>query len=111
MLRRLAYLLIVLLWLIVMALPIAAFLLAARGELMIGAEQGSHLRLFMINSDEAEGIGIQRVQKAKSAEDCFEGSIRYLLWEGQNGRLNTDYCSCVDPQTGYADPSRQCDER
>ena len=107
MVRRLSYLLVLMAWIALMTLPLLAFLLAARGELMVGDDQGSNVRLFLVNSDEAKGIGIQRVRKS-SQEDCFQGSVRYLLWEGQDSNLNVDYCTCVDPASGFATVSDDC---
>ena len=87
MLRRFGYALIVIVWLVLMSLPILAFILAARGELMIGDVEASNIRLFMVNEDEAKGIGLQRVQKMDSENDgCFQTSVKYLLWEGQRCR-------------------------
>ena len=111
MLRKAGYLFIVLIWLLVMSLPVLAFVLAARGELMVGSDQGSNLRLFMVNTDEAEGIGVQRVRKARTQEGCLQGSVRYLLWEGQNDGLNVDYCTCEDPDTGSTVSPTPCDDR
>lgn len=111
MLRRLAYLLVVLAFLILMSLPILAFVLAARGELMFGSDQGSNIRLFMVNATEAEGIGIQRVRKAGPENDCYQGSVRYLLWEGQGKELAADYCMCFDAQDGYAVVPGRCNSQ
>ena len=112
MLRRFGYALIAITWLVLMALPILAFILAARGELMIGDDQSSNIRLFMVNEDEAKGIGFQRVKKAHSRSDgCYRTSVSYLLWEGQDSNLNISYCACLDPNTGYADASRTCKSR
>ena len=112
MLRRFGYALIVILWLALLSLPILAFILAARGELMIGDDQASNIRLFLINEDVAKGIGFQRVTKADNgSEGCFQTSVKYLLWEGQNPGLNTSYCSCHDPDTGYADATKSCESR
>ncbi|HSG18935.1 MAG TPA: hypothetical protein VLE70_21755 [Anaerolineae bacterium] len=112
MLRRIGYALIAIIWLVLMSLPILAFFLAARGELMIGDDQASNIRLFMVNEDEATGIGFQRVTKANSEQDgCFHTSVNYLLWKGQDSGLNIDFCACHDPDTGYADSSRTCESR
>ena len=112
MLRRFAYSLIVILWLLLMSLPVLAIVLAVRGEVKIGDDQESNIRLFMVTEDEAKGIGFQRVKKANAErEGCYQTSIRYLLWEGQDSGLNVSYCTCRDPETGYADPSGNCQTR
>ena len=90
-------------------MPIVAFVLAARGELSVGNENGSNVRLFMVNNDDAEGIGIQRVRKAYGEGSCFQGSVRYFLWEGQSTGLNADYCLCFDENTGYLTTAQGCE--
>lgn len=109
MLRRITYLAVTLGLLLVMTMPIFAFVLAARGELTVGNENGSNVRLFMVNSDDAEGIGIQRVRKTSAEGRCFQGSVRYLLWEGQSEGLSADYCSCFDESTGYLTAVEGCE--
>jgi len=109
MLRRIIYLLITLAFLIVMTVPILAFILAARGELMVGNVDGSNVRLFMVNTDEAEGIGIQRVRRTSTGKDCLRGSVRYVLWEGQGDDLGADYCSCIDESTGFLTAAQSCE--
>lgn len=111
MLRRIAYLIIAFVFLVVMSLPIFAFVLAARGELMVGSEQGSYIRLFMVNEDQAAGIGIQRVRKSAVSDDCLQGSVRYLLWEDQSQGLGADYCTCFRPQSGPETGPGRCEDR
>ncbi|MGD8583935.1 MAG: hypothetical protein PVH65_02975 [Chloroflexota bacterium] len=108
MLRRLVYLIVIILFLVVMTLPIFAFVLAARGELMIGSDQGNYLRLFMVNTDQAEGIGLQRVRQSAASEGCQQGSVRYFLWEGQSRELNADYCTCFKADSGTETIPGQC---
>ncbi len=106
--RRIAYLIVTIVLLLIMSLPILAFALAARGELTIGNIQGSYLRLFLVNSDEAEGIGFQRLRQSAGGGDCQQGSVRYFLWEGQSRALNADYCTCLDPRTGQETNPGRC---
>lgn len=110
MVRKLGYALFALVFLIIMSLPIFAFVLAARGELMVGSDQGSNIRFFLVNSAEAEGIGIQRLRNSSAADDCMQGSVRYLLWEGQTDGLNADYCTCYSEQNGQSTTVGQCTE-
>ena len=111
MLRRLAYVVVAIMFLIVMTLPIIAFALAARGELMIGSEQGSYLRLFMVNEDQAEGIGLQHVRQSAGADDCLQGSVRYFLWQGQSQSLDADYCTCPSAGIGKGPIPGRCHRR
>lgn len=109
MLRRLTYILIAIAWFVVMTIPILAFVLAARGEIMLGNDMGSNVRLFMVTESELQGIGIQRVTKS-SYESCYRTSVRYVLWEGRNIGLNTDFCTCFDLDSGYANTAQSCSD-
>ena len=84
-------------------------MLAARGELMIGSDQSSNVRVFMVNDDQVEGIGFQRVHTVGSNPGCLKTSVKYLLWEGQNASLNTSFCECYDLETGYVDTTQSCE--
>jgi len=111
MTRRLIYFLIVFIWLVLMSLPVMAFVLATQGEIMLGSDDGSNLRLFMINEDAAEGVGMQRVKRAGTDRQCLQTSVRYYLWKGQDNAFSTDFCTCFDSDTGYAEASAGCEER
>lgn len=109
MLRKVTYVFLAIAWLIVMTLPILAFVLAARGEIMVGNDMGSNGRLFMVTEDDLQGIGFQRVTKA-SYEACYRTSVRYLFWEGHSAGLNTDFCTCFDLDNGYAITAPSCSD-
>ena len=81
--RRLAYFFIVIVWLALMSFPLFAFFLATNGEIMIGSLQESHLRLFLINSDEHQGLGLERSRPVSGQSDCYLIEVKYLLWEGK----------------------------
>ena len=89
--KRVWYVLLTLLWLVGISFPFFAFALAGKGELQIGDENGRHARAFLLNTEEAEGVGF--VWTGMNG-DCQESSLFYLLWEGEaeNGR----YCQCVN---------------
>ena len=82
-LRRLLYLLIGLVWLLVMAFPIFAVVLASRGEIQLGADPANNSRVFLVQEAEAEGIGIQTVRQQAGDGGCSEISVTYLLWAGE----------------------------
>jgi hypothetical protein len=107
-LRRAAYVIATVVWLVLMTLPILAFILAARGEIMLGDDPGSNVRLFMVNEDELHGIGLQRTSEINFGEDCYRTSVDYLLWEGDASEQDIDFCTCYDLDTGYASP-QSCD--
>lgn len=93
-LRRIVYFLVFLLWLVVMAFPIVAAVLATQGQLQVG-EQGSarYIRLFLVQESDNEGVGVEWTRPS-AAQDCREGRIIYLMWEGTGE--NARYCTCID---------------
>ncbi len=97
-LRRFLYLIVVMVWLIVMSLPILAFSLAGKGELQLGEDA----RLFLIQEDEVEGIGLQWTRPFRQQPSCTRTTVTYLMWEGRSE--NTVYCQCYDKQTGAMRP-------
>ncbi|MFQ5399052.1 MAG: hypothetical protein ACE5E7_05565, partial [Anaerolineae bacterium] len=93
---RLSYFLILIVWLLVMSFPVVAFFLATQGELAIGEQQQSHLRLFLVQEREAQGVGVEWTRPLRHAEGCLQTSVNYLLWEGQG--QSAHYCQCLGPQ-------------
>jgi hypothetical protein len=106
--RRLAYFFIVIVWLALMSFPLFAFFLATSGEIMIGSLQESHLRLFLINSEGHQGLGLERSRRASGQDDCYLIEVKYLLWEGKEPGQNTDYCICNDSDAGFAAQPVSC---
>lgn len=96
MLRRLTYFGIVVIWLVLMSFPILAFTLAIRGEIRIGNNFPSGIRVFLIQEDDVQGIGFEWSRKVNIQTDCSKTTVKYLLWEGAQGGLNADYCWCYD---------------
>ncbi|MCB0006911.1 MAG: hypothetical protein KDE04_10670 [Anaerolineales bacterium] len=92
-LRRLLYLLIVLVWLLVMAFPIFAVVLASRGEIQLGDDPANNSRVFLIQEADAEGIGIQTIRETGDDLVCSETSVTYLMWKGEGE--NSRFCSCA----------------
>ena len=98
--RRLSYLLIILVWLFLMSLPFFAFRLAARKQLLVGGDEGSRVRIFLVQERTAEGIGVEWTRPFRTG--CTKTSVRYFMWAGEPGDVT--YCRCLDPQTGAALP-------
>lgn len=93
-LRRLGYFLLFLAWLVVMVFPFVAALLAIQGQIEIGNElSGRHLRLFLVQEPDREGVGMEWTQPS-AAERCRQGHIIYLMWEGAGD--NASYCRCMN---------------
>jgi len=97
-LRRLVYGLLLILWLVVMTLPALAFLLAVKGELQIGEQPQSHLRLFLLQDEQAQGVAVEWVRPSRQDSDCHQGNVTYVLWKGE--AENAVYCQCADPSSG-----------
>jgi hypothetical protein len=96
MVRRLVYAGVIVIWLIVMCFPITAFLLATRGEIHIGSANLSGIRIFLISETQAQGVGFQWDRRLPNDPDCIKSTVRYLLWDGNESGINTDYCWCYD---------------
>ena len=92
--KRVLYALLLLLWILAIAFPFFAFALAGKGELQMGDENSRFVRAFLLDTDEAEGVGF--VWTGMDG-DCQESTLVYLLWEGDGSRSeNGRYCQCVN---------------
>lgn len=98
-LKRIGYLFLLLLWLAVMAFPTFAFLLATKGELRLGDEPRSHVRFFMVQEENTNGVGMEWVRAAGRVENCTRTTLRYFLWDGGDAGQNVSFCQCYDPLT------------
>jgi hypothetical protein len=101
--RRLAYLLVILLWLFLLSIPFFMFSLAARQQLQVGSAESSHVRVFLIQERDVEGIGLEIARAAAGEPGCTQTSVRYFMWNGEPENVN--FCSCVDLETGKALPA------
>lgn len=92
-LRRVLYLVFIAFWLAVMFFPTFAFVLIINDQIEIGGT-----RVFLLNTEDASGIGIQRASEARTEDDvaCQRGSIFYLMWRGTGNNEANRYCSCAD---------------
>lgn len=103
-LRRLLMLLVVMFWLAVILTPTLAFVLARNGQVQIGRGDGRHWRLFLVQSGDAEGLGLERgrpvtpIGGAPEGISCRQNTVDYWMWTGE-GRGVT-YCQCVNTATG-----------
>ncbi len=99
-LRRLGCFLLVLVWLVIVSLPLLAVMIAGSGQVRLGAQESAHVRLFLVQEEESNGLGIEWTRSFKQAEGaegagpCWRTSVSYWLWEGEGE--NVTYCQCVD---------------
>lgn len=103
-LRRLVYGLLVLIWLIVMSFPALAFLLATRGQVMLGSDPGSGIRLFLVQEPDFEGVGMEWTRPLRRQPTCSQTTVRYLMWEGEAEPVS--FCQCSDALTGEVLPTQ-----
>jgi hypothetical protein len=103
LMRRLGYAIFISVWLLLILFPVGAFMLATKGQLEIGSESGSHLRLFLLQEKNSQGVVVEWVRSSRVNSDCRQGTVTYLLWEGSGD--NVVYCQCTDPVTGSFLPS------
>lgn len=87
--KRFFYLLLVLLWLFVMALPFFSFRLAKNGEIQWGST-----RIFLVTEKGANGVGSQTERAASNEPLCQQTVVRYWMWKGS--AENNRSCSCLD---------------
>lgn len=99
-LKRAVYAVLLLFWLMVMAFPTFAFVLAMRGEVQLGSEPRTHVRFFMVQEETSSGVGIEWVRAARRVANCTRTTIRYFLWEGSSAGENVTFCQCYDPVNG-----------
>lgn len=88
----LPYVLLVMFWLAVMSLPILAFALGMRGQVGIGQQHESHIRLFLVQDASAQGVGLEWARWASA--ECLQTQVRYLTWVGEGPSVT--YCQCID---------------
>jgi len=102
-LRRLSYLVFIVFWLAVMLFPCTAFTLAMQQQIQLGDSAGSHMRVFLLQESEKEGVGLEWERPYRPQAGCYVTTVSYLMWAGEGE--NVAYCQCQDPQTGDIVPA------
>ena len=87
-----------------MAFPLVAVLLATQGQIDVGEAPGNHLRLFLVQEQDAQGVGVEWTRRVGEPAGCAQTSVRYLLWEGEGQGVT--YCRCFDEQGRLVDNQR-----
>jgi hypothetical protein len=95
--RYIGFLVFLLVWLFLISLPAFAFVLATRGQIELGSTKGQQLRIFLVQEEDAEGLGVEWARPLSSQTHCLQTSVRYFLWAGQP--QNVTFCQCIDPAT------------
>ena len=109
-LRRILLLLLFFVWLIFMSFPVVAFVLATQGEFQWGESDGRHLRVFLVQEREANGVGIEWSRLQSRDTHCYQTTLSYLMWEGEGE--NSSFCQCYDEDTNAPLPvlTQSCKE-
>lgn len=103
-LRRLLIMLGILVWLVALLTPTLAFVLARNGQVQIGGSDGRHWRLFLVQAEDAEGLGLERGRPVSPPEvapgttRCRQTTVRYWMWAGVGQGVT--FCQCIDAITG-----------
>lgn len=106
-LKRIGVAILLLVWLVLLLTPGFAFVLARSGQIQLGDAGGRHWRVFLVQSAEAEGIGLERAAPidppatAGQAVNCLRTTVSYWTWAGEANSVA--YCQCRDVTTGLLD--------
>lgn len=104
--KRLLIGLFIVVWLVLLFTPAVAFLLAARGQIQVGPQEGRHVRVFLLEDAEAEGLGLERARPVPPPQDvvgasCLQTSVSYWLWSGgPDESQDVAFCQCFGPDGG-----------
>ena len=80
-------------------MPFVAFTLAARNQIELGSSEQFYVRLFLIQEDNAEGIGLETARPYGIEPSCIETNVRYFMWVGEPE--NVMFCQCRDSNGSY----------
>lgn len=93
-LRHLIYLLLFVGWLLVMSLPLLSVVLATQRTIQLGQRSQTHLRLFLVQEQTSEGVGLEWARRQSAAPGCVQTRLIYLMWKGDGD--NATYCQCYN---------------
>ena len=106
--RRLVYLVVFAIWLCLVSLPFLTMVVAFRGEFTLGNEMKSHLRTFLVQGEESNGLGFEWSRRSGTDKTCQKISVRYFLWDGSAEAGNTDFCQCTGQDDGRVQFADSC---
>lgn len=97
--RRLLYLIIILVWLLIMSFPVVALMLATQQQIELGNDVHNHIRIFLVQGSDAQGVGFEWARPiSTNSQSCATTSVTYFLWEGTAEPAT--FCQCHDTLTG-----------
>jgi len=101
--KYLGRLLIILIWLFIISLPLFAFVIAARQQIQLGRGEHNHIRLFLMQEKDAEGVGFEWSRPFSTKPPCTQTTVRYFMWTGEPE--NVTFCQCFDSESTEALPA------
>jgi hypothetical protein len=107
-LRRLGYMAIILLWLVTMTFPLIAFILATRTEIELGDSSRSHIRIFMVQDPDLQGVGLETSRRVNANPLCLKTNVAFFLWQGASANQNASFCQCYDEESGASAIKEYC---
>lgn len=75
-----------------MAFPFVSVILATQGQIELGEVPGNHVRLFLVQERDAQGIGVEWTRPVNEPAGCAQTSLTYFMWEGEGEGVT--YCRC-----------------
>lgn len=100
--RRVGIILFLLLWFFLISLPAFAMLLTVRGQIQLGQED-NRLRVFLLQEQDAEGVGFELARPYRPNDSCDQISLRYIMWVGEP--KNVTFCQCIETGSRAALPA------
>ncbi len=97
-----------LIWLVVMALPLVAFVFATQGELAWrrGPDSLIEDRLWLVDEPGMGGLAylaarVTRDERPADGPLCVRTRVTFMLWRNlEGGDLDADFCACYAPDGG-----------
>ncbi len=82
---------LLLLWALIVITPLVAIYLSRHGQVTLGPA-----RLFLVQSRDTNGVGLQTTSAVRDQPACQKVSVRFFFWEGGEANANTVNCACSD---------------
>jgi hypothetical protein len=92
---------LLLIWLVIMSLPLLSVVLAMRGQIQLGGEEGAQARIFLLQERHVEGVGVEWSRPVRSEPECRRTAVIYFMWRGEGE--NVRFTSC-EPETRIERP-------
>ena len=102
-----------LLWACLMTVPLAAVILAVRGEVAWQRGEFVEDRVWIVKEAEAGGLGwssarVTTDQRPLDGPVCVRTRVRFLLWKGTSESLTFCECFVLSRATGGLEASGSC---